>query len=98
MINKSLKSFEDADCLNRSVTEDFMKYHDAFRTCDVKEGEGDLDQVRIRGGIVCDRCEAVGFYSHDLPEDFETCGECGYDHEYEYEHAHRAHVAMLEGE
>lgn len=26
------------------------------------------------------------------PEDYEPCGECGYDHEYEYAEARRAHA------
>ncbi len=29
-----------------------------------------------------------------LPEDYETCGECGFDHEYESEAAWREHVWM----
>jgi len=29
---------------------------------------------------------------NNYPEDYEPCGECGYDHEYEYEEAYKWHV------
>lgn len=29
-----------------------------------------------------------------LPSDYETCGECGFDHEYEYEAAHKYHSKL----
>lgn len=30
----------------------------------------------------------------ELPSDYETCSECGFDHEYEYAEAYRAHTKM----
>lgn len=30
---------------------------------------------------------------NDMPKDYEACGECGYDHEYECEEAHAWHLA-----
>lgn len=42
----------------------------------------------------CHDCEEFGC-GHDkeceVPPDYETCGECGFDHSYEYEQAHKAH-------
>lgn len=31
-----------------------------------------------------------------LPDDYETCWECGYDHEYEPDYARRYHLAHME--
>lgn len=31
-----------------------------------------------------------------MPSDYEPCGECGFDHEYEYEEAYRAHTEEME--
>lgn len=28
-----------------------------------------------------------------LPDDYETCGDCGFDHEYEYQQAYAWHIA-----
>lgn len=28
----------------------------------------------------------------ELPSDYEACGECGFDHDYEYEQAHKWHT------
>jgi len=28
------------------------------------------------------------------PSDYEPCSICGYDHEYEYDHAHREHIRI----
>lgn len=33
-------------------------------------------------------------HAADLPDDYEECGVCGYDHTYEPEEAHRAHKRM----
>lgn len=33
-----------------------------------------------------------------VPSDYEACGECGYDHEYEYTEAHRWHSDPAHGE
>lgn len=30
-------------------------------------------------------------FESDRPSDYETCGECGFDHSYEYEAAYRIH-------
>jgi len=30
----------------------------------------------------------------ELPNDYESCGECGYDHSYEYEEAHTIHMKI----
>lgn len=27
-----------------------------------------------------------------LPDDYEECGDCGFDHSYEYPHAHKWHI------
>lgn len=39
--------------------------------------------------------EPAGDCSHcgapPMPEDYETCGECGFDHDYEYVEAYRWH-------
>lgn len=29
---------------------------------------------------------------NNLPSDYEQCGECGFDHEYEYSYAYNWHV------
>lgn len=31
--------------------------------------------------------------SDELPEDYEPCGYCGYDHAYEYEEAYLWHIS-----
>ena len=31
-----------------------------------------------------------------LPDDYETCWDCGYDHEYESDYARRYHLAHME--
>ena len=33
---------------------------------------------------------------HDLPADYEPCGECGFDHSYEQEEAVKSHAAHEE--
>jgi hypothetical protein len=33
----------------------------------------------------------------NLPDDYESCGECGFDHDYEYEEAYTWHLANAEG-
>lgn len=32
----------------------------------------------------------------DMPADYEQCGDCGFDHSYEYGHAHVAHQSLKE--
>lgn len=33
----------------------------------------------------------------NLPDDYEVCGECGFDHAYEYEEAYKAHTSVNVG-
>jgi hypothetical protein len=33
----------------------------------------------------------------ELPSDYESCGQCGFDHDYEYEAAYNWHLADAEG-
>lgn len=35
----------------------------------------------------------VRFILDGMPDDYEPCGECGYDHAYEYDLAARSHIA-----
>lgn len=30
----------------------------------------------------------------ELPSDYESCGDCGYDHSYEYEEAYKVHMKL----
>lgn len=39
-------------------------------------------------GLVCMACE--------LPDDYETCEDCGHDHSYEYPEAHQYHSQHLD--
>lgn len=38
-------------------------------------------------------CEWVRTHAFTLPEDFETCGTCGFDHDYEQYEAQEWHAA-----
>jgi hypothetical protein len=56
-----------------------------------------LTEKGKRIGIRCQEALAVNLEADlkavaDLPEDYEPCGDCGYDHDYEYEQAHSWHT------
>lgn len=36
--------------------------------------------------------ETFNYDEQDLPTDYEACGSCGYDHDYEYEEASKWHT------
>lgn len=36
--------------------------------------------------------EPVEYEKHNLPNDYETCGQCGLDHEYEPQESYQAHL------
>ena len=48
--------------------------------------------------VYLDLQDSVWAYGDEdlIPDDYETCWECGYDHEYEPDHARRYHLAHQE--
>lgn len=41
-----------------------------------------------------DRCSNCYTDEDDSPEDYERCGECGYDHAYEPQESQKAHEGL----
>jgi hypothetical protein len=52
----------------------------------IKHGHGSF-VLGLSGGLICMQCE--------LPFDYEACGECGFDHAYEYDESYKAHSHIL---
>lgn len=50
------------------------------------------DKARIAGDLLSIRKSDI---REALPADYEECGTCGFDHDYEYEHAYNAHMEEL---
>lgn len=51
--------------------------------------------IRHGNGIFVDSLEGLTCMSCQLPDDYEACGECGFDHAYEYESAYSFHKKTL---
>jgi hypothetical protein len=72
---------------------------DEFGWIDRHKGEDPDDEdnryarhVRLNHPSFLDvSCLQMTLYVLPLPEDYEPCGECGYDHAYEYTEAWKAH-------
>jgi hypothetical protein len=50
--------------------------------------------VRRSGSEKFDLCHDGRVQTASMPPDYEECGECGFDHEYEYEAAHAEHLRL----
>lgn len=70
---------EGIGCTNVTILYDDKLYKDAF-----------LRHIAETPGMVYvtdEEGEAI-----KVPDDYESCGDCGYDHDYEYEQAHSWHT------
>jgi len=67
---------------------------------------GRLEKVKYKPGFALSEdsltCNGRDIYQklvnrtgNELPADYESCGECGFDHSYEYTHAAKEHEGKL---